>query len=44
MTPRAAFGVTPLGGGRHLRPGKASSAVPWGWVTHAGTVRFMEAS
>jgi len=27
MTPRAAFGVTPLKGERHQRPGKAGSAL-----------------
>ncbi|MDR7150891.1 hypothetical protein J2W49_002854 [Hydrogenophaga palleronii] len=27
MTPRVAFGATPLEGGRHLRPGKAGSSV-----------------
>jgi hypothetical protein len=26
-TPRVAFGATPLGGGRHQRPGKAGSSV-----------------
>jgi hypothetical protein len=26
-TPRVAFGATPLGGGQHLRPGGAGSAV-----------------
>ena len=26
-TPRVAFGATPLGGGQHLRPGSAGSAV-----------------
>jgi hypothetical protein len=30
MTPRAAFSVTPLKGGRHQRPGTAGSATPWG--------------
>ena len=28
MTPRAAFGVTPLKGGRHQQPGEAGSAMP----------------
>ena len=27
MTPRVAFGATPLEGGRYLRPGKAGSSV-----------------
>jgi hypothetical protein len=31
MTPRVAFGATPLQGGQHLRPGKAGSAVFPGW-------------
>lgn len=30
MTPRAAFGVTPLEGGRSQRPGKAGSAAAAG--------------
>jgi hypothetical protein len=27
MTPRVAFGATPLEGGRYLRPGRAGSSV-----------------
>jgi hypothetical protein len=39
MTPRVAFGATPLQGGQHLRPGKAGSAVFLGRcrLTRSGT-------
>jgi hypothetical protein len=42
MTPRIAFGATPLEGGRHWRPGKAGSAVSWvlGHFARCGLVNF----
>lgn len=39
MTPRVAFGATPLAGGRYLPSGKAGPAVSLGWVFACVAVR-----